>query len=154
MADETFTIEEDVEPQDFLLDVRTGEQLPATPSSAAALLAGLREMQDRARLWIRACEDVLVEESRRQGSKTLRIDGSTFEVYEQKEVQWDTAKLRELLPAGLPEGRFQELVTVTVEEKVSANEAKKIAAVNPEYARIIGQARRDGPTISRVRMKH
>lgn len=62
------------------------------------------------------------------------------------DLTWDLTVLRELRAAGLPDGRWDALVTTTIDYKVSATVAKQIEdSGNPEYAAIIGRARGRGP---------
>jgi len=62
-------------------------------------------------------------------------------VREKHEDMWLLDVLEELLEAGLPEERYNDLVIQEVSYKVSGLEAKRIAAANPEYASIIERAR-------------
>jgi hypothetical protein len=135
----------------LLLDVRTGEVLPATPDHAAALLERLNEYEALLRRAKRECEKLLIEESVRQGTKTLHIDGRKFQVYQTQTIKWDVEKLRGLLEAGLPSGRWHELVTQTIEEKVNVKLANQLAMNNPAYAEIIKGARTDQDPVTRVR---
>lgn len=136
-----------------LIDVHTGELLPATPVAAAELLQRLAEYERLIRTAKRECERILVEASEQHGTKTLRYSGRTFQVYTTKEITWDMAVLRELTKAGLPEERWDELVTTTIEEKVSASVANQLAASNDEYREIIERARRDTESEKKVRVK-
>lgn len=128
-----------------LLDVYTGELLPATPSNASYLLRKARELRDHLLLAVKDCEAVLLEESRRQGTKTLRIDEEGHAVYTAtisggNDYDWNFSVLVELLDLGLPRERYHELVVETRTYKVDARVAKQLAAANPEYAKIIEQA--------------
>lgn len=127
----------------YVVDVKTGEQLPATPENAARALNVARDMMGQLRDVRAGANSVLVEEARRQGKKTLRLGGYVVTVSDDKEIVWDLAILSKLLDEGLPQERWNELVTETVETKVSAQVAKEIAGANPKYASIVSQARSD-----------
>jgi len=124
-----------------LVDVRTGELLPATPDNAVRLLEAARDMRGRLMSLVKDCEAVLLEESRRQGTKTLHLDGATATVTGGTDLQWDMEVLLELRDAGLPEQRYNELVVATVTYKVDARVAKQLEGANAEYAAVIDRAR-------------
>jgi hypothetical protein len=63
-----------------LLDVRTGELVEATPQNAAELLFAAREMRAKMMGLVKDCEAVLIDESRRQGTKTLHLPAGTAEI--------------------------------------------------------------------------
>ena len=87
---------------------------------------------------------------------TFRTGNAEVKISESDTITWDLAVLRELHGAGLPVGRWQELVTETVETKVSATVAKQIAKANPVYAEIIERAQTrtpKRPSVS-VAMRH
>jgi hypothetical protein len=85
--------------------------------------------------------DAVVLESRRQGSKTLHAGGMELKVSADNEVVWDVTILPELLERGLPQDRYDELVTVEVTHKVNAAVANQIAGANPEFAEVIARAK-------------
>ncbi len=124
-----------------LVDVRTGELLPATPQNAIDLLAAAREMRGRILSLVKDCEAILLEESRRQGTKTLRLGDTTATVTGGSDLEWDLETLLELRDLGLPEDRYDELVVARVEFKVDARVAKQLEASNEAYAAVIDRAR-------------
>lgn len=124
-----------------LLDVRTGELVEATPDKAAELLVAMRQFKAQILDAVKACEYVLLEESQRQGTKTLRLQNVAAVVSGGSELDWDLDVLGELRAAGLPEERFNELVVATVTYRVNAAVAKQLAAANPIYASVIERAR-------------
>ena len=89
---------------------------------------------------VKDCEAVLLDESRRQGTKTLHLPAGTATISGGTELVWDFDTLEQLREIGLPEQRYRELVVETVSYKVDARVAKQLAAANPEYARIIEAA--------------
>lgn len=125
-----------------LLDVRTGEVVPATPAKAVELLGAARDYRQRVLNLVKDCEAVLLDESRRQGTKTLRYDGvGTAEVTGGTSLEWDLEVLLALRDLGLPEDRYNELVVATVTYKVDARVANQLAAANPAYSEVIERAR-------------
>lgn len=136
-----------------LVDVRTGELLPATAENAAELLTAMREMRSRILDLQKECEAVLLEESRRQGTKTLHLPAATVTISGGSELEWDLEVLAELRAAGLPEERWDELVVATVTYKVSALVAKQLESANEDYAAVIARARGRVETQQRVSVK-
>ncbi len=138
-----------------ILDPSTGELVPASDvPGVAAALANLREYAGRVREAIRAAEDVMIAESERQGTKTMRFGRTAVEVYGGSELQWDVEVLGELEEAGLPEERMNELVKTTFEHKVDSRIAKQLEASNPVYAEIIERARTRIPKPRRAKVTH
>ena len=136
-----------------LLDVRTGEVLPATPTNAVNVLVAAREMRVKMSVLIKDCEAVLLEESRRQGSKTLHLDGATATVTGGSDLEWDVDVLAELRAAGLPEARWDELYVATVTYRVDARVALQLEKANPVYGAIIERARSRVEKAWRVNVK-
>lgn len=101
---------------------------------------------------IRFVEDILLQASREYGTKTLNLEGLKAVVSGGSKIEWDIEKLQELLEAGLPYDRFNELVTVEHTYKVNANVAKSISGSNEKYAEIVAAARQDLPAPERVRI--
>jgi hypothetical protein len=126
---------------DNLLDVRTGELVPATPQNAAELLYAAREMRARMLSLVKDCEAVLLDESRKQGSKTLHLPAGTAEITGGTALEWDLGVLTDLLELGLPQDRYEQLVVASVTYKVDARVAKQLESANPAYAEIIERAR-------------
>lgn len=126
-----------------LVDVRSGEVLPATPENALALLLAARDIRRRLLSVVKDCEAVLLEESRRQGTKTMHLPGGTVTVAggPGSELVWDFEVLARLIAVGLPDERWQELVTVKTTRTVNARVASQLEAANEDYAAIIREAR-------------
>ena len=124
-----------------LLDVRTGELVPATPQNAAELLHAARELRAKMMGLVKDCEAVLLDESRRQGTKTLHLEHGTAEITGGTALEWDLGTLLDLKDLGLPDDRYDQLVVATTTYKVDARVAKQLEAANPEYAEVIGRAR-------------
>lgn len=137
-----------------LLNPATGEVLPATPENAAVVLARVRDMRYRLLDAVKACEAVLIEESRRQGTKTLTISGLTASISGGSTVTWDVELLEKGLRAvGCPEERIADLVTETIEYKVNNTVARQLAAANPIYAEAIEAAKTRAESPVRVYVK-
>lgn len=128
-------------PETFVVPV-TGEVLnlnvPADVARALAFVRSARAQLNDAR---KVLEDVLLEESKRMGTKTLRFGDTTATVAGGPETNYHIDVLLELTEAGLPEERWAELVTTKVDYKVNASVAKQLAASNEVYAEIIDRAR-------------
>lgn len=138
---------------DQLLDVRTGELVEATPAKAAELIVAARDMRGRLLDLVKDCEAVLLDESRKQGTKTLKFAGETATITGGQELIWNLDILLQLRDRGLPEDRYNELVVATVTYKVNAAIAKQLEAANPAYAEVIGMARSYEPKPWRVAVR-
>lgn len=136
-----------------LLDVRTGELVEATPAKAAELLVAAREMRGRLMDLVKDCEAVLLDESRKQGTKTLHYGAETATITGGQELIWNLDILLQLRDRGLPEDRYNELVVATVTYKVNARVAAQLEAANPSYAEVIAMARSYEPKPWRVSVK-
>lgn len=132
----------------------TGEvvDLDDAPAVARALhsVREHKQMVEEARSIL---EGALVAESTRVGTKTLRFGTLTASVGPDSELQWDMTEIVKLLEAGLPQERYDELVTEIIEYKVNAAVAKQIEGANPAYAEIIARARRRAPKKQYVRVE-
>lgn len=113
------------------------------PDEIAVALADIRDLEAKLRDVKRELAFALEQESERQGTKTLRYGDLTVTLSTPTEIVWDVEELEKLLEAGLPQDRYEQLVTTEISYKVNAREASHIAAANPEYAKIIERARTD-----------
>lgn len=120
----------------------------------AALLEQLRAHQRRVRSFTNEVQEMIVELARVAGTKTIHLQGGRKAVVAGgPEVEWDVPTLMEgLLEAGLPQERLNELVTIEQTYKVNANVAKSIAGSNPDYARVIDEAKSTVDKPERVRI--
>jgi hypothetical protein len=127
-----------------LIDVLTGEALEPTPENAARVLAAVAEMRDRLTTVSAEATFVLVEESRRLGTKTLHTSTGKVTISGGPGVEYDelalTAALRE---AGCPEERITEAVEEEISYKVRRNVLNQLAKANPAYAEAIRTAERE-----------
>ena len=115
------------------------------PMTCARMLQEIREITDQLRDARAVLTDSLLRESERQGTKTLRFGSIEARINTPMETVWDYGVLLELRDAGLPEERFDELVTTNVEYKVNGLIAKSIASSNQTYKEIIDRARSQHP---------
>ena len=153
--EETTTVGTDVAAVEAttLVNPATGEMLPATPENAVVLLGELRRIRDAVQAAIRGCEEIVVEESTRQGARTLTLGGHKVEVSAGNKVVWNETVLHQLLDLGLPKDRFDALMRPTISYSVDTFEANRIAKANPDYAKVIKEARTDVPDRKRVSVK-
>lgn len=123
---------------DELLDPRTGELLPATPDNAAAVWAAA-DAHIRNLTALKAdCVQVLVEESRVRGTKTLHLADYTAVISGGPTRVYDGVELAEnLRTVGCPEERIDALVTPVITYKVNANVRRQLAGANEDYASAI-----------------
>lgn len=111
-------------------------------TEVARALSDVRDLESQLRDAKRILTDALVEESKRQGSKTLQLGSLTAEIRGGSEMVWDTDKLESgLHAAGCPEALIQEIIHTEISYKVDARRATRAATANPEYAEAIKAAR-------------
>lgn len=122
------------------------------PAQVAAALTALKQHTTNVSAVRHLLEAVLAEESERQGTKTLRIGDYVATIGPGSDLDWDLDELAKLRDAGLPEERYNALVKTTVDYKVDARVASQIEKANPDYARIIGNARIRIPKRASVRV--
>lgn len=119
----------------------TGEIIDLSePRAVADAIAELEALERQVRAQKDRLRDLLVAESRRLGTKTLRwgkrevtIKGGSMTVYDADAIE------AELLEAGMPAEQVAEIVVekVTIEKRVDARRAKRAGDANPEYAAIL-----------------
>lgn len=126
-----------------LLDPRNLEQL-------GDYLERLRELRQAVQDEIGGITGLVVSLSSQYGKKTLRSGDVKVEVKSNVKREWDLDVLDQLLDAGLPLERWEEMVKSEVVTTVSWAIAKQLKASNPEYARIIDEAMTEIPTSTYV----
>jgi hypothetical protein len=121
----------------------TGEVLSRDdPSGCARAYYEIKELETKLKLLRGALAEVIMEESIKQGSKTLHFEqGMTAKISTPMEIQWDHDILAELVEAGLPGDRFEALVRAEVTYKVNQAVIRELEGANPVYAEIIERAR-------------
>jgi hypothetical protein len=139
----------------------TGEVLSRDdPSGCARAYYEIKELETKLRRLRGALAEVIMEESVKQGSKTLHFEqGMTAKISTPMEIQWDHDILAELVDAGLPGDRFEALVKAEVSFKIDGSIIRELEGANPVYAEIIDRARTRFPrtpsvtiTAARTRM--
>ena len=85
----------------------------------------------------------IVDRAKTLGTQTLNLpDGSKAFLKGGSETVYDAQEIMERLrQLGMPEERIAEIVVEEVSYKVSAREAKRAAAANPEYEAVIESAK-------------
>lgn len=122
-----------------LLNVETGEVLPATAENAAVVLLAARAMKQRLNDVVSETTGWLVEEARRRGTKTL----ASVTLSGGPTLEYDASDLMEALRiAGCPEDRIGEAVVAEITYKVNRSVLRQLAAANPDYRAAIELAER------------
>lgn len=105
-------------------------------------LDDVRRMQAHLHQAVRVLSDALAARAAVLGTKTVALSGGRkAEIKGGPEKHYDAQEIeRGLRELGMPEDRIREIVTEQVTYTVRAVEAKRAAAANPEYARIIERA--------------
>ena len=126
-----------------LLNVETGELLPAPVDNAATVIQAARTMRSRLHDVVAQATAWLAEESARQGTKTLHAGATSVVLSGGPTDEYDPLELMNYLRnAGLPEQRVDDAVTTIIDYKVNRSVLRQLAAANPEYADAIEQAKR------------
>ena len=128
---------------DELLDVRTGELLPATVENAAELLFAAREMRAKILTLVRDCESVLLADSRRLGTKTIHFAGEpqASPAARNSSGTWTSSPNCSTRTSRCLARRWDELVITSVITRVDARVAAQLASANPVYASVIERAK-------------
>ncbi len=125
-----------------LIDVQTGETLPATVQNAGRVISAARDMKGRIGEVIAQATAYLSDEAARQGTKTLRDGGTTVTLSGGLTDEYDPADLMDALrEAGCPEDRIDEAVVATVTYKVNKSVLRQLAGANIAYRAAIEEAR-------------
>jgi len=112
------------------------------PASCARAFVEIKALEEKLKMLRGALAEALMEESVRVGKKTLHFEhGLTAKIATPVETQWDLEILNELLEAGLPVERFEQLVTAEVTYKVDGSVIRELEGANEVYAEIIDRAR-------------
>jgi hypothetical protein len=118
------------------------------PTECAVALDELRTLETKIKDIKSVLVDAITQYAEQAGAgKTLNLPGGVRAVLKNdKQVLWDAQQLEEdLRAAGMSEERIREIVVEEVSYKVVANEAKKAASVNSEYAKAVDDARHEIP---------
>lgn len=103
----------------------------------------LRELKNQINQAERRLREALAERSHVLATKTFYIDGvGKVELRGDTKVEYDAKEIEDgLRELGCPEDVIREIVIETVTYKVDGNRARRAAGANPEYARVIENAR-------------
>jgi hypothetical protein len=137
-----------------LLDVSSGEILPATVENAATVLRAAREVKQQVDGVIRTTTEYLASESAHHGTKTFDLSAGKLTLTGGASVDYDAVDLMEALRvAGCPDERINEAVVAEVSYKVNRSVLRQLAAANPDYKAAIELAERhvDKPWRASVR---
>ncbi len=133
----------DLVPITELLDVQTGEILPATVGNAGRVITAARDMRTRINDVVAAATAYLADESKMQGTKTLHGDGQTITLSGGVSDEYDVTDLRSALElAHCPEDRIDAAIVAHIEYKVNRSVLRQLAAANDEYKAAIESATR------------
>lgn len=128
---------------DELVNVETGERLPATIDNAVIVLEAAREMKRKLGAVIAETTAFLVSQSEVRGSKTFHSTEGTLTLSGGPSSEYDPADLMEgLREAGCPEDRIEEAVVAEVTYKVNRSVLRQLAGANLKYADAIDAAER------------
>lgn len=117
-----------------LLNVQTGEILPATVGNAAQVLHAARAMKQQVNEIVAEATAYLVSISEHEGTKTLHADGETITLSGGTSVDYDPSDLRDALEAaGCPEDRINAAVETIITYKVNRAVLRQLAAANADY---------------------
>jgi hypothetical protein len=127
----------------------TGEIVDMSdPASLAQAYEKVREIEQTLRE-IRGfiIEGVAAYAEHRGAGKTIHLEsGLKITLKGGEDIRWDAQQLEgDLREAGMDEDRIREIVIEEISYRVSANEAKKAASVNPAYAAAVERARHAAP---------
>jgi hypothetical protein len=129
--------------QHQLLDVVSGEVLPASVDNAARVLEAAREMKRRLNIVVAEATSFLLEQSQQRGTKTFRSDHGMVTLAGGPATEYDAYDLATgLRAAGCPEDRVEECVQAEITYKVNRSVAKQLAAANPKYRAAVAAAER------------
>lgn len=127
-----------------LLDVRTGEILPATVGNAARVINAARAMKANVNEIVREATAYLVAESEHQGTKTLHGENETVTISGGTGTDYDPSDLIDALrEAGCPEQRIDQAVVTEITYKVDRAVLRQLAGANPDYKAAIELAQRE-----------
>ncbi len=117
-----------------LLDVTTGEVLPATVGNAAKVINAARAMKQNVNAIVQEATAYLVRESEHIGTKTLHDDKETVTITGGPFVDYPPTDLIDALrAAGCPENRIDQAVKTVITYKVDRAVLRQLAGANPDY---------------------
>lgn len=127
-----------------LLNLETGELLPATVDNASRVLLAARAMKNRVNEIVREATEYLADVSGHQGTKTLHGDDETVTLTGGPTIEYDLEELRrELEVAHCPQDRIDAAIVATVTFKENRAVLRQLAGANKDYAAAIKRAERE-----------
>lgn len=116
-----------------------GELVRLSDTREVALaLDHVRDLERELRSIKAELTQAIVAATRREGTKTLHMEGLTASIKSGSDIHYDAEQIEEgLRAAGMPEERIREIVVETISYKVDAVKAKQAASANPDYAAVI-----------------
>lgn len=137
-----------------LLDVSSGEVLPANIANAGRVIQAARDMKNRIGEVIAQATAYLAEESARQGTRTLSSGTTQVTLSGGTTTDYDPVDLRmELEFAGCPENRIEEAIVAEVTYKVNRTVLRQLAGANSDYKAAIERSAREVEKPYRVSIK-
>jgi hypothetical protein len=129
---------------DAIISPFTGELVPYEPEALADFIAVTMRHVRAAYAAMDVAKRALAEEAARQGSGTLHFPSADVTVTPPA-WSWDVEGLEEdLRAAGCPEDVLNEVIKTTVERKVDAKRADRLARANDAYRAAV-EANRERP---------
>jgi hypothetical protein len=117
-----------------LLDVLTGEVLPASPENAHAILQRIEEQEARLRVAKAAITAYVEDESKKEGTKTFNVPGGKLVLEGGPTTVVEGNELAQLLrDAGMSDERIAEIVSEEVTYKVNRAKLNQATAANDDY---------------------
>ena len=127
-----------------LLNVETGEILPATTENAAAVLIAARNQKERLNDIVTETTAWLAHQASIVGTKTLAAGNATITLNGGTSEEYDAHDLAQLLrDSGCPEDRIEQAVKAEITYRVDRSVLRQLAAANPDYKAAIELARRE-----------
>jgi len=136
------TVSTEVAIPEVLLDVMTGEVLPATPDNAHQVLEAIREREQQLREVKAAVTAFMLEQSRVQGTKTFHASAGDVVLSGGPTIEYDPHDLAEALrEAGCPEDRIYDnpeaetrgVIQIEQTFKVNRSVLRQLAGANEDY---------------------
>jgi hypothetical protein len=128
------TVSAELAVPEVLLDVMTGEVLPATTENAHTALVAIREREQQLREVKAAVTAFVLEQSRTQGTKTFHASAGDVVLSGGSAIEYDPEALVDCLrEAGCPEERINEVVVPEITYKVNRNVLRQLTGANENY---------------------
>jgi hypothetical protein len=128
------TVSAELAVPEVLLDVMTGEVLPATTDNAHQVLVAIREREQQLREVKAAVTAFMLEQARVQGTKTFHASAGDVVLSGGSAIEYDPDALADCLrEAGCPEPRIDEVVVAEITHKVNRSVLRQLTGANEDY---------------------